>query len=128
MSESIDSDRTASHYNHQSSGTDNHTDPESEKPSFFDAVRDESPLHQEILNKAADIGIPPRIINLPAVFSPVCEDGQTYITDVENVIQYHFAGEHEEGQVVPTDEFLSNAKIMESTDRKTSLDQIYNRA
>jgi hypothetical protein len=94
--------------------------------TFRRMMEEPSPLHEEILAKAEEMGVPTHIIDLPAMMTPQYdEQGRMYVSDLNNVIRYYVGME---GQVVPTDEFIENAQMCQSNERTNTLEQVYNLA
>jgi hypothetical protein len=87
-----------------------------------------SELQETILARAAQQGIPQRIIDLPSLFVPEYDDGKVYVSDLNNVIRFYFEGPQQDGTVVPTEDFVENAQVVEGDERTVNIDRIYDEA
>ena len=101
---------------------------EGENASFARLMEGDSELHQRIMAEAEEKDIPTDIIDLPVMMTPQHDDeGQMYVTDLNNVIRYYIGSSAAgQGQLVPTDDFIQNAQVVQSNERTNSFGNIYN--
>lgn len=102
--------------------TDENEEPCAEQEQYDAAVSGDSPLHEKILALAEEHQIDSRVIDLPEIFFfSTTSDGQKFVSDLNNVIQYF----PETGFLRTSVEYEQNEQVAYSSERATDMLTIY---